>query len=51
MFDPTPAWQTPAAMTELMEWTKAELEEKHFHPLLVISNFIVEFLKIHPFED
>lgn len=51
MFDPTPAWATPAEMTELVEWTQAALEENRFHPLLAIANFIVEFLKIHPFED
>ena len=28
-----------------------ELEKKETHPLLVIGNFLVEFLKIHPFED
>lgn len=51
MFDPTPAWQTPSEMTELVEWTQTALEENRFHPLLVIGNFVVEFLKIHPFED
>lgn len=51
MFDPTPAWQTPAEMHELVAWTQTALEENRFHPLLVIANFIVEFLKIHPFED
>lgn len=51
MFETTPAWQTPAEMHELVEWTFAALEENRFHPLLVIGNFIVEFLKIHPFED
>lgn len=51
MFETTPAWQTPAEMTELLEWTHDSLEENRFHPLLVISNFIVEFLKIHPFKD
>lgn len=51
MFNPTPAWQTPAAMTELVEWTQTALLQHRFHPLLVIANFIVEFLKIHPFHD
>lgn len=51
MFETTPAWQTPAEMHELVVWTHAALEENRFHPLLVIANFIVEFLKIHPFED
>ncbi len=51
IFDPTPAWLAPAEMTELVDWTYAALEENAFHPLLVIANFLVEFLKIHPFED
>jgi len=38
-------------MTELVEWTRSVLEKNRFHPLLIIANFIVEFLKIHPFED
>ena len=25
--------------------------KKKFHPILIIANFVVEFLKIHPFED
>lgn len=51
IFDPTPAWLAPKEMTELVDWTYAALEENSFHPLLVIANFLVEFLKIHPFED
>ena len=27
------------------------LEAEHLHPLLVIGNFVVELLKIHPFQD
>ncbi|MBI5400916.1 MAG: Fic family protein [Candidatus Yonathbacteria bacterium] len=51
VFETTLAWQTPAEMTELVEWTHETLEKKRFHPLLIIGNFLVEFLKIHPFED
>ncbi len=51
IFDPTPAWLAPAEMSELVDWTYEALEKNRFHPLLVISNFLVEFLKIHPFED
>lgn len=51
MFETTPVWQTPAEMTELVEWTHEALEKKRFHPLLIIANFIIELLKIHPFED
>lgn len=51
MFEPTLAYLTPKEMTELVDWTYEALEHNRFHPLLVITNFIVEFLKIHPFED
>ena len=51
IFETTPAWQTASEMTELVEWTKESLEKERFHPLLIIANFIIEFLKIHPFED
>ncbi len=51
LFDTTPAYLTPKAMAELVDWTNKALTLKEIHPLLVISNFIVEFLKIHPFQD
>lgn len=51
IFATTSAWQTPKEMKELVDWTSKELEANHFHPLLVIANFLVDFLKIHPFED
>lgn len=51
LFDTTPSYLTPKEMQELVEWTQRALEEKKYHPLLVIGNFLVEFLKIHPFTD
>ncbi len=51
LFNTTPAYLTPKEMQELVEWTQDALALKEFHPLLVIGNFIVEFLNIHPFED
>jgi Fic family protein len=51
VFDPTKAYLTPKKMQELMEWAMQALEEKKYHPLLIIGNFLVEFLKIHPFQD
>lgn len=51
LFDTTPAYLTPIAMQELMRWTQGVLSEKMYHPLLTIASFLVEFLKIHPFED
>src|SRR3989339_374157 len=51
LFDTTPAYLTPKEMQELCEWTEQALVEKKYHPLLVIANFLVEFLQIHPFSD
>lgn len=51
MFDTTPAWLTAKEMQELVDWTEQAFQDNRFHPLLIIANFIVEFLKIHPFED
>ncbi|OGL59858.1 hypothetical protein A3H10_03240 [Candidatus Uhrbacteria bacterium RIFCSPLOWO2_12_FULL_46_10] len=51
LFDTTPAYLTPGKMRDLVEWTKKIFDENKYHPLLVIGNFLVEFLKIHPFTD
>lgn len=51
VFEPTKAFLTPKEMQELVDWTGETLEGKRFHPLLIIGNFLVEFLKIHPFQD
>jgi len=51
LFDTTPAYLTPKEMQELVEWTQRAITEKKYHPLLIVSSFLVEFLKIHPFQD
>lgn len=51
LFDTTPAWLTPKEMLELVEWTKEVIALKQIHPLIIIANFLVEFLNIHPFQD
>ncbi|MDP2923997.1 MAG: Fic family protein [Candidatus Omnitrophota bacterium] len=51
LFDTTPAYLTPKEMQELVEATQSTLKESRLHPLLTISNFLVEFLNIHPFQD
>lgn len=51
VFRTTPAYLAPKEMQELVDWAHDALEKNRFHPLLIIANFIVEFLKIHPFED
>jgi Fic family protein len=51
IFEPTPPYLTPKEMQELVNWTTEAFKEKKIHPLVIIGNFIVEFLKIHPFQD
>lgn len=51
LFDTAPAYLTPGKMHDLVEWTQKTLKEEKYHPLLIIGNFLVEFLKIHPFTD
>lgn len=51
MFETTPAYLTPKQMQELVEWTQQALKQQDLHPLIVIANFLVEFLAIHPFQD
>lgn len=51
LFDTTPAYLTPKQMQELVEAIQRAFEEAKYHPLLIIGNFFVEFLNIHPFQD
>jgi Fic family protein len=51
LFDTTAPYLVGKEMQELVEWTQETLSQKEYHPILIIANFIVEFLKIHPFED
>ncbi len=51
LFETTPAWLTPTAMSELVTWAQDALAQRRYHPLLVLGNFVVEFLQIHPFQD
>lgn len=51
IFDTTPSYLTPKYMLELVEWTKYALEAKLSHPLIIVGNFLVEYLNIHPFKD
>ena len=51
IFDPTPPYLVQKEMQELVEWTQAAFTEKHYHSLLIIANFVFEYLAIHPFQD
>lgn len=51
IFDPTPPHLTQKEMQELVAWYDWATEEKFKHPLILMANFIFEFLAIHPFQD
>ena len=51
IFNPTEPWLTPIEMHDLIEWTQNQLKDKKIHPLIIIWNFLFEFLAIHPFQD
>ena len=51
LFKPTPPWLVKKEMDDLFEWLKERQEKKDLHPLVIIANFIFEFLAIHPFID
>jgi Fic family protein len=47
----TPPYLVRKEMETLLEWTGDRLASGDVHPLAVVANFVVEFLKIHPFQD
>ena len=51
IFETTPPYLVKKEMEELILWSNNTLNEKKYHPLLIIASFLVEFLKIHPFHD
>lgn len=51
IFRPTPPYLVKKEMDDVLAWTASALEKDGLHPILVIANFIFEFLAIHPFHD
>jgi len=51
VFETATPFDTPRLMTELVEWTRQEIEKGQYHRLLIIAVFVVVFLEIHPFQD
>ncbi|MDQ1300015.1 MAG: hypothetical protein QG636_683 [Patescibacteria group bacterium] len=51
LFNPTHSYLVKGEMSAVIEWTNEKLKSREIHPLLVIANFIFEFLAIHPFSD
>ena len=51
IFDPTPPHLTARELRELIDWYAWAQAEPFKHPLILLANFILEFLSIHPFQD
>lgn len=51
IFDPTPPYLVKKEMQELLDWYHWASTTKAKHPLILIANFIFEYLAIHPFQD
>jgi Fic family protein len=51
IFDPTPPHLVTKEMQELIDWYHLAIKERAKHPLILIANFIFEYLAIHPFQD
>ena len=51
IFNTTDVHLVDSEMNNLISWTNKQFEKKEIHSLIIIANFIYEFLSIHPFQD
>jgi Fic family protein len=51
LFKATPPYLVKPEIETALTWAETELSKKEIHPILIIANFIFEFLAIHPFSD
>ncbi len=51
IFEPTPPHLTQKEMRELIGWYNWASAERLKHPLILIANFVFEYLAIPPFQD
>jgi Fic family protein len=51
IFDPTPPYLVKKEMQELIDWYNWAMATKAKHSLIIIANFVFEYLAIHPFQD
>jgi len=51
IFNTTEVHLVQNEMNDLITWTNEQFEKGEIHPLIIIANFIYEFLSIHPFQD
>ena len=50
-FFPTPAWETPDAVTRLCNSYDDAIRSDFINPLIIIPMFVLDFLCIHPYRD
>ena len=43
--------ETPAKMTELLDWYKEKAAETEINPIILAAEFHYKFIRIHPFDD
>ena len=51
IFETATPLQTPMLMQALVKLAQSRLQDEDTHPLLTISDFVIRFLAIHPFQD
>ncbi len=51
LFETASPFETPQMMDALVLATRKKLKDDDTHPLIAISDFIVRFLAVHPFQD
>lgn len=51
IFEPTKPYLAKKEMDDVLFWLNEQMEKKETHSLILIANFIFEFLAIHPFRD
>ena len=51
LFETSPAYLTEGHMVELVNWYNEAIDDPKYHKIIVIAAFVVQFLKIHPFQD
>ncbi len=51
IFNTTEIHLVDSEMRDIIDWTNTQFEKSEIHPLIIVSNFIYEFLSIHPFQD
>jgi Fic family protein len=51
MFHYATPQETPASMSDLVQWYREETESKELHPVAIAALLHYKFVRIHPFDD